>query len=521
MHAQPAILNYGDTPAENKTTVFVSTNQGFLHAIDPEVASGEDPADTDIGAEELFAWIPPELLGNLQRYYENEKSSVHPYGLDGGMSVWIDDRDNDLTVDSDEKAYLFVGMRRGGSNYYALDVSDRKRPKLAWVIEGGTEGFERLGQTWSSPVPARVQIDGEQKNVVVFTGGYDTNQDPGEVETDPSSPRYGKLPSRTADGHGEGLYIVEMESGELLWSGLGATGGTAVFDDMDFSMPGSPKVVDVDVDGLADQIWASDTGGQVWRFDITPFHRGRSDGDFIHGGVMARLGSTSDDAEARRFYYEPDVALIEKDGTRFVSIAIGSGWRAHPLDTTVDDRFYVLRSAAIYERPAGYGRYDEDTDSWVPITDADLDDAGDLTLDIGVDGHGWYKDLTAPGEKVLSRSLTVNNQVTFTTYLPDQGVAACSTAMGSGAVYVLDIVSGRATSDVDGDGDIDADDESKLLAHPGLPPAVVAVITENNEESLIGTEQQKLDFGLMTQRTYWSNLSDSPGNADLADLLEE
>ena len=521
MHSQPAILNYGDTPAENETTVFISTNQGFLHAIDPDVATGEEPADTDIGAEELFAWIPQELLGNLQRYYENEKSSAHPYGLDGGMSVWIDDRDNDLTVDSDEKAYLFVGMRRGGSNYYALDVSDRTEPKLAWVIEGGSEGFEGLGQSWSSPVPARMQIDGEQKDVVVFTGGYDTNQDPGEVEDDPDSSRYGKLPSRTSDGLGKGLYVVEMESGDLLWSGLGTTDGTKRFDDMNFSMPGSPKVVDVDVDGLADQIWASDTGGQVWRFDITPFHGGSKDGDLIHGGVMAKLGSTSDDTEARRFYYEPDIALIEKDGTRFVSVAIGSGWRAHPLNTTVDDRFYVLRSEAIYERPKGYGRYDEDSASWVPITDADLADAGDLTLDIGVDGHGWYKDLDAPGEKVLSRSLTVNNQVTFTTYLPEQGVAACSSAMGSGAVYVLDVVSGRATSDVDGDGDIDADDDSQALAHPGLPPAIVAIITEDNESGLVGTERQALDFGLLTQRTYWSNLSDSPGNADLADLLEE
>jgi len=537
MHSQPAILNYGATPAENKTTVFISTNQGFLHALDPEVTSGPDASDESIEARELFSWIPGELLDNLDKYYVNERSQDHHYGLDGHMSIWVDDRDSDLTVDPGEQAFVFVGMRRGGSSYYALDVSDRTSPKLAWMIRGGpggTSGFEQLGQTWSRAVPTRIQIDGEKRDVLVFTGGYDTNQDPGEPIAGGLAGD-SLLPLRTTDSRGNALYVVDLRTGELLWSGLGVNGGTELFDGMSYSMPGSPEILDVNYDGLADQVYTSDTGGQVWRFDITPYHRSvNQDGSLIEGGIMARLGSVLR-SEERRFYYDPDVALIEKDGKRFASISIGSGWRAHPLNKSVQDRFYVLRTPAIYTKPAGYGMRDGITGSWRPITDADLADADDLSLHVDVDGPGWYKELDTLGEKVLGPSLTINNQVTFTTYMPDLFVEPCSPAIGTGAIYVLDVVSGRPTSDLDGDGqsslqtydpadpgDIDVDDDKKLLKHPGLPPPVVAIITEENEGALVGSElQDDPDFGMKTRRTFWTDLSDTPDNADMADLLDD
>ena len=520
MHSQPVILNYGDTPESNKTTVFVSTNQGFLHAIDPEVSSSSNELSTDVEARELYSWIPQELLGNLDFYYENAITRERKYGLDGSMSVWIDDKDRDLTVDTDEKAYLFVGMRRGGNNYYALDVSDRENPKLAWVIKGGpggTEGFEQLGQSWSRPIPTRIRINNDVKDVLIFTGGYSTDQDP-QVNA-----LLERLP-RTTDSIGAGLFIVEMETGDLVWAGLGAKDGdkTYGFPGMNYSMPGSAEVIDVDVDGLVDQIYASDTGGQVWRFDITPFHgrsRKHSLDNLIRGGIMAKLGSNIGLADQRRFYYEPDVSLIEKDGQRFVSISIGSGWRAHPLDKTTRDRFYVLRSPHIYSAPAKYGMQVKGTKQWRPITDSDLANA-DLGLDASVSGPGWYKDLKRTGEKVLSGSLTINNQVAFTTYLPDTGVELCSAAIGGGSVYVLDIVSGQATSDINDDNVVDEDDERRELKHPGLPPPVVAIITENNEGGLVGTEQQDLDFGLLTQRTYWTDLSGTPGESDLEEVTE-
>jgi len=522
MHSHPVILNYGDSAESNETTVFIGTNQGFLHAIDPEIKSGPDAPDTAIGVQELFAWMPQELLDNIEPYYENKITQVHTYGLDGSMSVWIDDKDNDLTVDSDETAYLFVGMRRGGNSYYALDVSDREKPKLAWAIQGGADGtigFSRLGQTWSRPIPTRVFLNGEEREVVLFSGGYSLNQDPKQIETDPSSIRYGRLPARTEDNEGEGIYMVDIPTGQLLWSGLKQE-GMQTFEDMNYSMPASPEVIDVDLDGFADQIYAADAGGQVWRFDITSFHRFGDTRPFVQGGVMARLGGSAD-SEQRRFYHEPDVSLIEQDGKRFVSVSIGSGWRAHPLNQDINDRFYVLRSDSVYSKPDGYGKFNETTSLWEPVTDADLTDADDLSLDVDVAGHGWFKTLDASGEKVLASSITVNNQVAFTTYQPEASAELCSPAIGSGSVYLLDIVSGHTVADLDEDGDIDQNDDSYKLKHPGLPPPIVPIITENNENGLAGPEEVDLDFGMMTQRTFWSDLSDSPDNANMADMIED
>ena len=122
----------------------MSTNEGYLHAIDQETG------------EELYSFMPQELLRNLFTNFENVSSASRPYGLDGSLSVFTNDTNNNVVVDGQEKAFLYVGMRRGGNNIYALDITDRHEPKLAWVIRGGdngTPGFENLGQTWSRLVP--------------------------------------------------------------------------------------------------------------------------------------------------------------------------------------------------------------------------------------------------------------------------------------------------------------------------------------------------------------------------------
>ena len=96
MHAQPAILNYksGDT---EYTTIFMATNEGFLHAI--EHAEGS----------ELYAFMPKELLPNTNAFYENQQSTSHPYGLDGDLTIWHEDENENVRVDATkERTCLWV-----------------------------------------------------------------------------------------------------------------------------------------------------------------------------------------------------------------------------------------------------------------------------------------------------------------------------------------------------------------------------------------------------------------------------
>src|SRR5207249_10500731 len=98
-----------------------------------------------------------------------------------------------------------------------------------------------------------------------------------------------------------------------------------------------------------------DVAGELCRFDIS---NGGTPANLVPGGVIASLGTHDDPthpvAAARRFYNRPDVAAVAKRGIPpFFNIAIGSGYRGHPLNgtnctpncatTTIRDRFYTIR----------------------------------------------------------------------------------------------------------------------------------------------------------------------------------
>ncbi|MFK7852755.1 MAG: PilC/PilY family type IV pilus protein [Granulosicoccus sp.] len=508
MHARPVILNY-ENGANTHTTIFVATNEGMLHAIEHE------------NGTELYSIMPKELLKNIAPFYENQQSTKHPYGLDGDLSVWHEDDNNNVTVDAGEKAYLFVGMRRGGSDYYAFDVSDRLNPKLVWQIKGGTGDFAELGQTWSRMVPTSLMINNTVKKVLIFGGGYATTQDPNPATLSASQP---------TDDSGAAIYIVDAETGQRLWVGSGEAGGDKQFADMDYSIPADIRVIDINLDDMADQMYVGDMGGQLWRFDFTPFHQS---GDLVDGGVLAKLNGSSAN-QARRLYNEPDVALIAQDGKRFLSVSLGSGWRAHPLNDVVEDRFYMIRSHSVYTKPEGYGKNTGTVNSpdWKPLTEDDLANVTD-DLDPVYNHYGWMLELEGNGEKIMGNSITINNQVVFTSYEPESTGDACSPAIGGGSIYVVDVMNGAPTLDLDDDGNDESEsggtdeeeegnqvtykteeftkeDRKKQLKQGGIPPPPTALITESGNEIgttvLVSTEQPvDADFNNLTQRTYWQD----------------
>jgi type IV pilus assembly protein PilY1 len=147
--------------------------------------------------------------------------------------------------------------------------------------------------------------------------------------------------------------MVDAKSGALLWS-AGGPGSTPapdlLFDasgkEMNNSIPGRVTVIDTNSDGFADRIYAADMGGRIWRFDIT---NGNDRTSLVAGGIIAKLGAGGISpapaaTENRRFYNAPDVALVQLRGfDPFYNIAIGSGYRGHPLDKTTHERFYSIR----------------------------------------------------------------------------------------------------------------------------------------------------------------------------------
>jgi type IV pilus assembly protein PilY1 len=490
LHSEPALVQHG-TATVSKLVAYVATNDGYLHAFDVD------------NGQELFSFIPQELLPNLNDLMDNS-SGIKTYGLDGNVVAWINDTDGNGSISGGgEHVYLYIGMRRGGKNIYSLDVTDPAMPRLRWVIKGGSGDYAELAQTWSTVNVEKIKDGATEKTVLIFGGGYDTNQDNATV--------------RTADNDGNAIFIADADTGQLLWSG--GNGGTQAVADMDYSIPARVKPLDLKGDGLIDRLYVADTGGQIFRFDIDNDTGALASS--ITGGRIADLADSSTE-DARRFYYPPDVALIAKRGeAAYLALAIASGYRAHPLNTDIQDRIYLLKDKDVYNVPSSYttltesdlfdvtlnlvagdsGAFGDATADADRKTELDAIDAADgwyIKLDDGTDSDTWL------GEKGLSEALLVEGVAVVSTYIPtppSASTTSCIPPEGNGRVFYIDVFDGSAAFPSNLDLRID---RHKELVRGGIPPAPNVIITKGGEPTLcIGTECEAAGFGLGARKTYW------------------
>ncbi len=423
--------------------------------------------------------------------------------MDGQISTWFYDKNNNNVIldssgslESNEHAYLYSGMRRGGQNYYSLDVSDRNNPTLKFKIEGGKGDFSKLGQSWSKMTVAKVKFPGGEADgsrfVAFFAGGYDTAQDSNSLNQ--------------ADTTGNAIYMVDAKTGERLWWASNENASLNITH-MVNSIPASLSAVDITGDGHIDYLFAADTGGRVFRIDINQQNSGA--GDFAKGGMIASLAGV-DTASNRRFYNKPNVALVkDKQYGDYLTIAIGSGHRAHPIQTTdVENRFYMIKDFYPYSAPTSYQVRTEAAIDKIGLTTGESADPlklynatalmNDGTLALTSDmqvimsnGGGWYVTFATKGEKVLAESTTFSGAIIFTTFSPTGGTTttACGPDTGASRIYALDQKWAMAAVDLDNDGDTDSDDASKILAHSGIAPRPVVIYRKGGGKTIaIGTE---------------------------------
>lgn len=471
LHSKPTVLTYGGTQTDPISLIFFGTNDGYLHAINSRDGT------------EQFAFVPEELLGNLIENYEDNTTNNRLYGMDGDITLQVNDVNNDGVISGTDTAYLYTGMRRGGRNYYALNVSNRTKPEFLWSIQGGAGDFVKLGQSWSKPTLTKISIGGAITDVLIFAGGYDSMQDATTI--------------RSPDTVGNDLFIVHAKTGKLIWN-TATSSDTDVYDkNMKYSIPSDPQVIDVNGDGLVDQIYIGDMGGQVWRFDINS--QAGAANELVKGGVIAQLAGTSV-ADNRRFFYRPDIAMVRQDGKRFLSVAIGSGNRAHPLDTFVDNRFYMIRQESVFEAPAIYTTITEDdlydaTENLINSTYAEIAAKASESL---AEKQGWLIQLNSVGEKVLASSLTVNHQVIFTTYLPDSSIVNCTHEPGSGRTYSVSVLDATPTTGTT------AEERFVLLDNAGIPSDPTPIINgEGDLTVVVGLEEVPVPEFEDKARVYW------------------
>lgn len=173
---------YNQDQKNRKGVVYVSTNGGMIQAFTTgraEVVDDRGTTDTSddvvtvpkiTGGKELWGFIPDFVLPRLHEFRIG-----HRFTMDLRATVAeVDTSDGLSGTLLDWKTILVAGQRKGGNNYIALDVTDPDNPQYLWSFKDNN-----LGETWSRPSVARIEMDGARMSVFIFGGGYSTDTDKG------------------------------------------------------------------------------------------------------------------------------------------------------------------------------------------------------------------------------------------------------------------------------------------------------------------------------------------------------
>ena len=349
LHSSPVVVSYGGTLSAPVDKLFVGTNEGGVRMING--ATGE----------EEWSFLPQVMLDDQETLMANP-INPHIYGLDG-VPVFRNydaDRDGKIEPADGDYVHMFIGMRRGGRNLYALDVTPSAEitspsatggivPKFLWRIIGGsndTKGdYSRLGQTWSRPTVTTIYVDDgaggkTTKTVLLFGGGYDANLD-NSFGTAVANPNLGN-----------GIYIVDADDGSLMrWISSDPNADLEV-PGMVHAIPSDLATMDANGDNVTDRIYVGDTGGNVWRVDLGETLSKTSNGGTIVG-KLASISTAGTAADERRILYPPDVVQVHDseffsgNPARYDLVSVVTGNRADPLSTSVSNQVYAFRDLAV------------------------------------------------------------------------------------------------------------------------------------------------------------------------------
>ncbi|ABE55995.1 type IV pilin biogenesis protein, putative [Shewanella denitrificans OS217] len=446
LHSKPLALNFGSESTPD-IRVILGTNHGFLHMF----------KDAGTTVTESWAFMPYELLPNIRPLKANVPSGVHSvYGMDSSPVAYV----KRSASGSIEKAWLFVGMRRGGKSYYAIDITNPDNPSFMWKVDANSAGMSELGQTWAKPViafipgwPTGNADAGSAKPVLIVGAGYSpATKDGAAVGTD--------------DSNGRGAFVLDAETGALVHafgtsSGSNATKLPGITD----SVPNSVALLDSNNDRLTDRIYLTDTGANVWRIDMPSANPSDSTRPWT-AFKFASLGGSSV-ATDRRFFAEATVAktvftniaqvtttdaqgqsttVISHQNIPYDAVVIGSGNRPHPSDKGRTDMFFTLQ-----DRNVSSKSFNGTTGNEIPVV-LTKDDLYDVTsappvgeaqnLAFGAK-RGWYYAFGSLGEKSLSAAAIIRGRVFFTSYVPGDSSSSnqCLVA-GVGRLYGFDLHKG-------------------------------------------------------------------------------
>lgn len=385
MHSTPILLTQSgkikvtsgalDTTERDDYLLF-GTTQGLLHVVDAD------------DGKEKFTFAPNEMMKNQKAAFLSETSSTGGtaslfYGIDApwtAFTQYVSKSNGTLTVKGSERntdgstynssntnlelkglQWVYGGLRMGGRSYYGLNLSDLDNPSLKFHVnpdaavttdaDGNTtpntgNALSYMGQSWSKPTLAYVKFGGVKKLVMFVGGGYDAGYENAAYN------------QNTTTGGGAGVYMFDANNGDLLWwssanadAAKGAeafTNASASTINMKYSVVSQINAIDRDSDGLVDNLYFGDLGGQGFRVDLNNAATG-ADASAKKGNFAKRVvrlfNEHATGGVSPRFYEMPSFSVHDGVNGAFGVLALSSGNRSSPLAGTTGTNASGVASA--------------------------------------------------------------------------------------------------------------------------------------------------------------------------------
>ena len=511
LHSRPLVVNYFNAGTmTDDVVVYYGSNDGAFHAV-----SG-NKGGAALDGQELWSFVAKEFLPKLGRLITQDPAygttapfTPRSYFFDGPIGFYTEDANKDGQL---EKAYIYPTMRRGGRYIYAFNVTDKNVPVLMWKkgcpnptgSAGCDAGYDAIGQTWSQPTAAKVP--GNANPVLIFGGGYSTAAD--DVEP------------QVAATIGNRIYVVDAVTGAVLREFGAADSGGGTNRLISNSVIADIYPVDANADGTTDWIYAADTGGNVWRVDV-------SDPDKNKWKIWQIASTAGTGVDARKFLFAPSVVRGKDANGEFYAIIIGSGDREKPLDTyaanNVKNRVYMFKDRSIGLDGSALGGLavikDPAQDTGSPKMLYDIL-AGEATYGSNyattdatkiANARGWVLKLENTGEKVIGTATTAAGFTAINSHTPRNNLDTECNNLGDARSYFINYITGVPPK---------GEERSTILTGGGFIPSPVFVVVDTNTATggplrpgagiLLGTRVKNPGGSSFDARyrTYWYEVKD-------------
>jgi hypothetical protein len=473
---------FASAQSSRTPVVYVGANDGFMHGF--RASDGK----------EVIAYAPNTLFSTSINagYHRLSDPNFNHNNLyvDGTPTVSDAFFAGPNAATKTWRTVLAGTLGGGGRGLFALDVTDpstfRESNAAKTVLWEFTNGHDaHLGYTYSRPTIAL--MNNGRWALITGNGLEDTATD--------STGGQAQLFIIYLDGGVDGAW-TEGSDYLRISTGSGSTGSrNGLF---------SPAVVDLDGNGTADRIYAGDLNGSLWSFDVS----NSTDTKWIlaHKGQSLFTGNSGQAITTRPTVIRHPTVTNGSPPNLMVLFGTGRFLADSDKIRTDTQSFYGVWDNGA----AGLTRSDLVAQSFLlnsasegRVTVSDLDVKYSSTTGRK---YGWYIDLPAKGERVVSEALVRGKIVYFNSIIPDISVCASG---GTGWEMSVKIENGGSPNDAV----FDFDQDGEVLKGKGGD--TYTFISGDTSESTVGYAGRKLDpdKGMPAGPSIIGNRRFTPGSA--------